>query len=512
MADIFRYIPELSEDELRIQIALLDNVNLPNAVKETGHRFLAGLVDIANTFTETFGIKNTIEYEARKVADIVKEDHIRYKSENKEHLEILLKEKMYDLCRDFAPGIQVEEKSHEELSRILTDEAAAACGINKYMTPAHKIEQIGIKYNNAFLNNLLNTMTGLSQIQKKEYGDIVSRKLGLASMETKRQVQEILSPQKFNGEGIIDSIVKQGSISRLDEVIELLGEGAFKATEAQIKTMYQAVKNMTRISKIQAAAVIWKISKAGNRKLYAPTELLPSYITADKLEAEKESYREYELKCKEAVTAEKNYNKLQKELEIKEKQKEEQISKYEETDRRFTEIKETFSELEDKKDDYIKGRKTEDESKKYYAMVNETKRGMDRLEQECERKRKRLSETEKDIQDLLSRLQTADKYQEKVNESVQQETSNRAKALQLKWQAFFFRFSFDENIFFDVVRQFQTDEIMHIEEMLKEAHDSSDIKAVTGDEQYIYAYAADKKTAVIGYEGRMITSIQKRAY
>lgn len=137
---------------------------------------------------------------------------------------------------------------------------------------------------------------------------------------------------------------------------------------------------------------------------------------------------------------------------------------------------------------------------------------MDRLEQECERKRKRLSETEKDIQDLLSRLQSADEYQTKVNEAVQQETSSRAKALQLKWQAFFFRFSFDENVFTDVVRQFQTEETMHIEEMLKEAHDSSDIKAVTGDEQYIYAYAADKKTAVIGYEGRMITSIQKRAY
>lgn len=46
--------------------------------------------------------------------------------------------------------------------------------------------------------------------------------------------------------------------------------------------MYQAVRNMTRISKLQAAGYIWKVSHANDIKFYAPSDLMPSYIAADK--------------------------------------------------------------------------------------------------------------------------------------------------------------------------------------------------------------------------------------
>ena len=38
MSDIISEISRISEDELRMQIALIDNVNISNAVKETGYR------------------------------------------------------------------------------------------------------------------------------------------------------------------------------------------------------------------------------------------------------------------------------------------------------------------------------------------------------------------------------------------------------------------------------------------------------------------------------------------
>ena len=37
MSDIISEISRISEDELRMQIALIDNVNISNAVKETGY-------------------------------------------------------------------------------------------------------------------------------------------------------------------------------------------------------------------------------------------------------------------------------------------------------------------------------------------------------------------------------------------------------------------------------------------------------------------------------------------
>ncbi len=67
------------------------------------------------------------------------------------------------------------------------------------------------------------------------------------------EVQKSLMPEKFNGEGIIDVLGRQRSTTKLEAAIRLLGEDAFWSTEAQVKTMYQAVRNMTRISKLQAA-------------------------------------------------------------------------------------------------------------------------------------------------------------------------------------------------------------------------------------------------------------------
>ena len=47
MSDIISEISRISEDELRMQIALIDNVNISNAVKETGYR----LVNVPVSYT-----------------------------------------------------------------------------------------------------------------------------------------------------------------------------------------------------------------------------------------------------------------------------------------------------------------------------------------------------------------------------------------------------------------------------------------------------------------------------
>ena len=52
MSDIISEISRISEDELRMQIALIDNVNISNAVKETGYRLVNVLADVANSFTQ----------------------------------------------------------------------------------------------------------------------------------------------------------------------------------------------------------------------------------------------------------------------------------------------------------------------------------------------------------------------------------------------------------------------------------------------------------------------------
>ena len=506
MADIISEMDNMTDDEIRMQIALIDNVNIPNAVKETGHRLINVLADVANAFTESIGIKNSIDYEIKKVSDLVRDDTLKYKAVDRTQLKKMLWDRLCLMTPAIPKDEDNQKSTFEIVSKSIIDEAASVYMINKYMSPAHKIEEISIRYNNAFLNNIMSQLRNLDALQKKEYAEQIGRRLGMASMDVKRQVQKTLMPEKFNGEGIIDALKKQRSTAKLEAVIKLLGFEAFKTPEAEIKTFYQALKSMTRISKMQAVRYVWKISRSGDRKFYAPVDLMPSYIPADEKAAADEAEKEYMLMCQQVDKAEKELDRCIKDEENKLSRLNDITEKYEAATSKYDEIQGEFQKLEDVKDDYIKNRKTEDESKRYYADVNETKRELDRNREDYEKKKKKLHDIEREYEE--SKRKTEEKRENAVNleNIVKEQTLSRAKALKLKWCAFFFKFTFEDEVFESAVRQFNREELRNIEETLKEAHDSATMLAV-GDEGQIKAYTGGKRTAVISYEEHRITGI-----
>ena len=505
MTDIFTLINQLPDDDIRLQLAFFDSVTLTSAAKETGSRLLSGMADVANSFTQSIGIKNSIDYEVKKVSDLVREDCLRYKALDREKLEKMLYERLEVMCPEIE-GDMKDKEVKEQMSRYIIDEAASAYGINKYMSPAHKIEEISIRYNNAFLSNIMSQLRNLDALQKKEYAEQIGKRLGIASMDVKRQVQKTLMPEKFNGEGIIDALKKQKGTAKLEAVIKLLGFEAFKTPEAEIKTFYQALKNMTRISKMQSVRYVWKISRSGDRKFYAPVDLMPSYIPADEKAAADEAEKEYMLMCQQVDKAVKELDRCIKDEENKLSRLNDITEKYEAATSKYDEIQGEFQKLEDVKDDYIKNRKTEDESKRYYADVNETKRELDRNREACEKKKNKLHDIEREYEESKRKTEEKRENASNLENIVKEQTLSRAKALKLKWRAFFFKFTFEDEVFESAVRQFNREELRNIEETLKEAHDSATMLAV-GDEGQIKAYTGGKRTAVISYEEYRITGI-----
>ena len=81
------------------------------------------------------------------------------------------------------------------------------------------------------------------------------------------------------------------------------------------------------------------------------------------------------------------------------------------------------------KDDYINNRKTEDESKRYYAQVNDTKREMDRSLDDSDRKKKRLQETEKELKLACEKAEERKIYLESVQKTADEETKKEQRNL-----------------------------------------------------------------------------------
>ena len=257
---------------------------------------------------------------------------------------------------------------------------------------------------------------------------------------------------------------------------------------------------------MQAVRYVWKISRSGDRKFYAPVDLMPSYIPADEKAAADEAEKEYMLMCQQVDKAGKELDRCIKDEENKLSRLNDITEKYEAATSKYDEIQGEFQKLEDVKDDYIKNRKTEDESKRYYADVNETKRELDRNREDCEKKKKKLHDIEREYEESKRKTEEKRENASNLENIVKEQTLSRAKALKLKWCAFFFKFTFEDEVFESAVRQFNREELRNIEETLKEAHDSATMLAV-GDEGQIKAYTGGKRTAVISYEEHRITGI-----
>lgn len=84
--------------------------------------------------------------------------------------------------------------------------------------------------------------------------------------------------------------------------------------------------------------------------------------------------REYRVMCTQVEKARKELEKCEKDVSVKTDRMTDAQKKYDAAVDRLNIAQNDFAKLEDVKDDYINNRKTEDESKRYYAQVNDTKR------------------------------------------------------------------------------------------------------------------------------------------
>ena len=149
------------------------------------------------------------------------------------------------------------------------------------------------------------------------------------------------------------------------------------------------------------------------------------------------------------IESEQQYAKCEQAVTKQEEKAADAKQRLELMQRDYDELQMKFMGLESRKDEYMNRTRPENETKDYYSEVNETKRGR--------------AESEKN---------TAMLNLEVVKRKTEEEVRERAREIEKVWKAFFFRFSFEEDLFESVVIHFTRDEVLIIEEMLKELHES----------------------------------------
>lgn len=503
MPNIFDGIRKMTDDEVRVQIALLRNVTLLNAAKETSGKVISGLADIANAFAESFSKRTPFDFQVTKVSDMVREEYNRLKGNDRIQLEYELKRVLTEKCREFYPEELKEDVSEDRLSFLVINEAAKVYNIGKYKTPANKLEEISISYNNALLASIHTRLIKQNKEEQIKTDQKIQDAMNQVPLDTKRQLQSVLMPKEFSGRCIGRILRLERAVKYLSYTVTYLGLDCFDYVLSNVETVFAAVRGLKRTSRVLFAQLIWSSRNAYKASFKVADNILPSYMAPDERQEFIKEEKEFRAALSGRIQAENSLKKCEEILAGLEEKREEAEERMNLSQREYDEQQMKFMGLESRKDDYINGRKPENETKNYYNDVNETKRQADRAQSELERRVRQLNEIKDKLEKAEADCNVAKLNYEVVKRKTDDEIEKRAYKLKNNWKAFFFRFAFEEEVFERVVIEFTRDEMLQVEEMLKELHDSKDLTAFRyedkDDNAVTYCVVTGGKSVFIEY-------------
>lgn len=508
MPNLFDGIRKMTDEQVKSEIALLSQVRLMNAAKETGNRMLGGLTEFANTFAQTLGRKTTLEYEVVRVSDMVRRAYAGLEGKDRIQLEYELKVQAASKC-GITPE-QMGEMSEERLAFLIVNEAAKSYSIQKYATPANKIEETSIQYNNAFLHCLHARLVRQSPEQVQACDKRIQQRLNEVSMENKRALQERLLPKEFSGRGIGRILRLERGIKYLTETVTYLGAECFDDIQTHVGTALSAVKNLKKVSWVLLAQLVNEAHSAYGGAFTVSRELLPSYIPADKLADYNETETQFRQLMKQRMEAEAQAAKCESALDKQDEIVAQAQERLELEMREYEELQMTFMGLQSRKDSYVQGHRTDSETKSYYNEVNDTKRRLDRAQAACEKQKKKLEELAARGIKLEEERSTAQLNAEVIRHKTQEQVSALAAEIMRQWKAYYYRFTFEEELFEHIATCYTAKERLNIEEMLKEIHDGKDVSAYQNSEHQIYCSIAAGKIAAITMEEFHVRKIDQK--
>ena len=223
---------------------------------------------------------------------------------------------------------------------------------------------------------------------------------------------------------------------------------------------------------------------------------MPSYVAdSDRVKADNDE-KEYQALAKQISGLDEKKARCIKELETKKKQLEEADKRADAASENYTKVSLEFSELELKKDEYINGGHTEAETKSYYARVNDVKRQLDRGLEDSELKKRKKDELSNQVIIAQDRLELQEKEGQELRAEYKTQTDIRKKNLKRLWNAYYYKFHFGDGLFLHVAMNYTRSQIVTIEAMLKDVHDSRDWKVYLKEDR-LYVYTGDKKPLII---------------
>lgn len=503
MPNLFNDIDRLTTNDIRMELALIRNINLTNMAKETGNKMVGALARMASSLIQTVSQNSSVDYEVVRMSDVIRKEYDELAGMTRDELKESLKS---TLMQRFNSAVGTENVlSEERVSYLIVSEAARMYDIPRYASFANKIHNIGIYYNKDVLQALHEMIRKQSPEEAEEFDQRLQKRLDIISLDAKRDLSQRLFPKEFSGRGIARVLRLERHTQYLEIAVSIMGIECFDYISAYAYTAAVSLRGFNKISRSVYAQFIWKI--------YGMTEVsrdnLPSYantVEAASIIAKENKFRKM---LKNRIEADKEIEKLRGQFEKNGQDKEKILEKLTSMQESYDNARLEFEKLEKDKDVYMSGVRPEPETKKYYAQVNAVKRQIDTGKTELEATQKKYTELLAKGLELDKIIQQKEVYSQRLHQETNKELLEKTQEIKKKWNEFYTSIIFDDSVYGQAVLAFAREELLNIEGLLVEFMGLSDKSAFDNEAGVIYCNASEHTVVKIYHEGKTITSISR---
>lgn len=553
MANIFDGLEKLSDDDIRLQIAILKNVSLFNTVMETGSRAVNRFISAAGNFLSSLSgsdkndESDLLNVKIVKVGDRIKQSFNELEKIGRKELDSVLKMELIEKC-----GMQIteftDEKSDEAVAVCVVRAAAAAYHLDINQSPSILADTIKEKYYTHMIRVLHIRLIKEDENTRKMTDGACTLVLRKINIERLRELNRELQLAQFNPVSIMAAARADRTPYTLEKIVSVMGFEAFDPIKCIINTVNDGMKSLIKADRLLLANLIWASVSAYGRKLSISRDMLPSFINngringvnefdirfAEKLKLEKELERNIKDILSDISENNNRHVVLENELIQAGLEHDAALFEMEDAKKNSDESSDNGRKIKEKFDEYERLHPISDMSNvEYRKLKSEYEQAASRVrvsESRLQRAEKILKRHEKAVLEINEKIaacnRKAAEYGNKLYDCTKEyndivfdldnEVNYRMMLLKKKWEQFFENINFDRNIFESVVKSFNTAELHMLEYSINDINQAYDTAAYAhkvnsnddGTREYlVYSLVSSGKYAVISYNDKNIMNI-----
>lgn len=549
MADFFEGLKKMSDDMLRLQIAMIRNVTLYNSAMETGTRAVNKLISTAGSFLSSLRGEernedsDLLNVKIRKVHDLIRQTVEELSKEGSASLMNIMRRELAQRIGNMPEGEKLPE---DELIWCQTVRLAAGAYALDIRQPVTLLaDSVAEQYRKHMLRVLHARLVKENETERNKTDAACTLALRVVDIGQLRGLNMELQLAQFNPKSIMGAVRADRSVRTLEKLINIIGFEAFDTEKCVIQCVNDAVKSLIGSERVLAAHLIYDCQRIMGKKYCISRDLLPSFVNDGRSNGVNEVDIRYIERIHKAGELEKNLTlilsdiskahkkqaesetdllRAAEEMEKAQQENEEAKWRSDEAQQEGSIARLVLNQYESqhpaKDNSDMEYRQIRSRYEKAAAEIRNTAYQLERAKKQLERCEKRYLDMEKRVNEYNkealklgdSLFECSKEYNETIF-SVDNETLERSVQLRSKWKNFFKTLSFDINVFEIMVKLFSTSQINKLEVAVWELEQAKNPKNYcheyekSEEASVLYCLVASGKYARICYTDKNIKNI-----